>query len=331
MNQIIGRCLTTVCLAVATGLSFAGGSNYGVVPGTRDLSGRVSEWPVPTPEFARDPAVGADGNIYITEKRADKIARFDPRTATFTEWNMPPGTRPHGLVVDHGGIVWYSGNGNGTIGELDPRTGNIVHHPLPSGGDPHTLVFDAQGNLWFSVYAGNRIGRLDHQTRKVTEYRVTGGPYGIAVDLDGKVWYCAMDGDKIGQLDPQIGNVVEIGTGKASAPRRMAIAPDGLLWVTLGGKGTLLKIDPKMRRILTELALPAGPGGGPYAVTADGAGRIWVNEIESDSVVLVDPRTQEMRVFNLPTKNEGVRKMVVDAQGRLWYMGSHSGRLGMIQ
>ena len=87
----------------------------------------------------------------------------------------------------------------------------------------------------------------------------------------------------------------------------------------------------KSRRVLKELALPAGPGGGPYAVTADGAGRIWVNEIESDSVVLVDPRTHAMRVFNLPTKNEGIRKMVVDAQGRLWYMGSHSGRLGMIQ
>jgi len=35
-----------------------------------------------------------------------------------------------------------------------------------------------------------------------------------------------------------------------------------------------------------------------------------------------------MRVVNLPSKNVGIRKMVVDASGRLWYMGSHNGRLG---
>ena len=30
--------------------AFAGGSNYGITPGARpELSGKVSEWPVPTP------------------------------------------------------------------------------------------------------------------------------------------------------------------------------------------------------------------------------------------------------------------------------------------
>jgi len=33
----------------------------------------------------------------------------------------------------------------------------------------------------------------------------------------------------------------------------------------------------------------------------------------------------------LPTSNSGIRKMVVDAAGRLWYMGSHSGNLGVIE
>jgi virginiamycin B lyase len=33
----------------------------------------------------------------------------------------------------------------------------------------------------------------------------------------------------------------------------------------------------------------------------------------------------------LPSSNEGIRKAIVDAQGRLWYMGSHSGKLGMIE
>src|SRR5262249_2959465 len=62
-------------------LAHAGGSNYGMAPGARpELSGKISEWPVPTPQFARDPAPGPDGAIYIAVMFGNKIARFDPRT-----------------------------------------------------------------------------------------------------------------------------------------------------------------------------------------------------------------------------------------------------------
>src|SRR5438552_18804525 len=104
----------------------AGGSNYAVAPGARPVvSGKISEWPAPTPQFARDPAPGPDGAIYITVIFGNRIARFDPCTRTFKEWDMPPGARPHGLLVDRGGQVWYTGHGNGTIGHLDPGTGQV--------------------------------------------------------------------------------------------------------------------------------------------------------------------------------------------------------------
>jgi len=44
-----------------------------------------------------------------------------------------------------------------------------------------------------------------------------------------------------------------------------------------------------------------------------------------------DPGSEKFQVFKLPTDNEGIRKMVVDARGRLWYMGSHTGKLGVIE
>ena len=78
-------------------------------------------------------------------------------------------------------------------------------------------------------------------------------------------------------------------------------------------------------------AMPAGPQGNPYAVTVDGAGKVWANEISVDTVSLLDPLTGKFQVFSLPTSNEGIRKMIVDAKGRLWYMGSHSGKLGVVQ
>ena len=323
---VLGLVLVTASLAAA------GGSNYGVAPGARpNLDGKITEWPVPTPKFARDPAPGPDGNIYVAVMFGNKIARFDTKTKTFTEWDLPEGARPHGLLVDRDGQIWYTGNGNGTIGHLDPATGKVVEHKAPSGGDPHTLVLDEQGIIWFTVQNGQRIGRLDRGTGKVSEYRSRGNPYGIAVDRAGIVWFCQLAGDRLGRLDPKTGKITEIAMGAGSQPRRMAVAPDGGLWVTLYGLGKLVHVDPARQTVVKEYPLPHGAAAGPYAVTIDGAGIVWVNEIQSDSVVRLDPRSGHVRVFDLPSRNVGIRKMIVDAGGRLWYMGSHNGRLGMIE
>ncbi len=323
--------IAIVILATAVGAG-AGGSNYAVAPGARpQFEGKISEWAVPTPEFARDPAPAPDGSIFIAVMFGNKIARFDPRTKTFKEWNLPASARPHGLLVDKAGQVWYTGNGNGTIGHLDPVTGKVTEHKAPSGGDPHTVVSDDHGTLWFTVQKGQRIGRLDVTTGAITEYNTRGNPYGLALDRGGNVWFCQSAGDRLGRVDPASGKITEVSLPTGSRPRRMAIAPDGSLWVTLYGTGKLIKIDAAAQKVTKEYALPAGAHGGPYAVTVDAAGIVWVNEIQTDTVVRLDPATGELRVFTLPSKNVGIRKMIVDHDGRLWYMGSHNGRLGVIE
>ncbi len=332
----MGRRASAVALGLIgllAGVAWAGGSNYGVTPGARaNMEGKISEWAVPTPRFARDPAPGPDGNIYVSVMTGNKIARFDTTARTFKEWDLPPGAQPHGLLVDRSGIVWYTGHGNGTIGRLNPGTGSLTEFRAPSGGDPHTLVMDdAQETIWFTVNGGNRIGRLDIGRGTITEFKVSGRPYGLALDRAGNVWFCEIWGGKLGKLDPKTGKVTELALEPDSQPRRMAAAPDGSLWVTLYGKGKLIRVDPVAGRVVKEYALPAGPTGGPYAVNVDAAGTVWVNEIQTDTVVRFDPKTEQFRVFALPSKGVGIRKMTVDAQGRLWYMGSHNGRLGVIE
>jgi virginiamycin B lyase len=311
----------------------AGGSNYGITPGTHpNLVGKVSEWPVPTPRFARDPAVAPDGSIYISVMSGNKVARFDPKTQTFKEWDLPSGHRPHGLLVDKTGTVWTTGNGNGAIGKLDPATGKMTEFKTPSGGGgPHTLVItDDQSTIWFTMQSGNKIASLDTKTGAITEYPAPGGPYGLALDKAGNVWVCRMGDNKMGKLDPKTGQMSEVDTGRGSRPRRVAAAPDGMLWVTLYGNGKLAKLDPAAMKIVKEYQLPGGDAGA-YAVTVDGGGMVWANEINLDTVVRFDPKTEQMRIVPLPSNNVGIRKMVTDASGRLWYMGSHNGRLGVVE
>ena len=274
-------------LAACASPALAGGSNYGIVPGALpQVQGKVTEWPVPTPKFARDPAPGPDGNIYIAVMSGNRIARFDTKAKTFREWELPDGARPHGLLVDAEGIVWYTGTGNGTIGRLDPITGAVTSHRAPSGGDPHTLVIDEKGVIWVTVQNGQRIGRLDRATGRITEYQTSGNPYGLSIDKSGAVWFCRLGEESLGRLDPASGQITHLDTGSGSRPRRVATAPDGMLWVTLYGNGKLIKVDPQARRIVKEYAMPAGRGGGPYAVTVAAAGRGGAPAIDTDTGAL---------------------------------------------
>ena len=324
--------MRSLCLiALFPSFALAGGSNYGVPVGSRDIAGKISEWSVPTPRFARDPAPGPDGNIYIAVMQGNRIARFDTKAKTFKEWDLPDGARPHGLVVAKDGKVLYTGNGNGSIGELDPATGKVVSHFTPSkGGSPHTIVLDDEGNAWFTGQRGY-LGKLDRRSGKVTEIPMDGGPYGLAIDKQGRIWVCRMGANALGIHDPKTGKTEELRTSSGSRPRRIATAPDGMLWVTYYGNGMLAKVDPAAMKVVKEYPMPAGPRAGPYAVTVDAAGRVWANEIDTDTVAVLDPKTEKFRVFQLPTSGAGIRKAIVDAEGRYWYMGSHNGKLGVIE
>ena len=325
------RAIAALVIAVVPLAAAAGGSNYGVAPGSRDIAGKITEWSVPTPRFARDPAPGPDGNIYIAVMNGNRIARFDTKAKSFKEWDLPEGARPHGLVVSKDGKVFYTGNGNGSIGELDPATGKVVSHFTPSqGGNPHTAVLDDAGNVWFTGQGGY-LGKLERASGKVSEIPMPGGPYGLAIDKQGRIWVCRMGANALGIYDPKSGKTDELRTGSGSRPRRIAAAPDGMLWVTYYGNGKLARVDPVAKKVVKEYAMPAGERAGPYAVVVDGAGRVWANEIDTDTVALLDPKTERFRVFQLPSRDVGIRKAIVDAEGRFWYMGSHSGKLGVIE
>lgn len=321
-------------LALPPVLAMAGGSNYTVAPGVSRPAGKISEWNVPTPKFARDPAPAPDGRIYIAVMAGNRLARFDPASERFEEWELPAGTRPHGLVVDERGTVWMTGNGNGTLLEIPFSNGQpqaMKAHPTPSGGTPHTIVFDGRDTLWFTNQSANKVTRYQRSSGRMEEFGTRDGPYGLALDRDGNVWFCQASGRRVGRIDASSGKITEIDLGAGSLPRRIAAAPDNTLWVVRYGDGKLTHIDAARGAILKTHAMPAGPQGNPYAVTVDGAGKVWANEISVDTVSLLDPATGKFQVFALPTSNEGIRKMIVDAAGRLWYMGSHSGKLGVVQ
>src|SRR3989442_12291601 len=181
---------------------------------------------------------------------------------------------------------------------LFPYTTLFRSHRAPWGGSPHTLVIDDSGAIWFTSQSGY-VGRLDRSSGKIAEYRMSGGPYGLALDKRGSVWVCRMNADKMGITDPKTGKISELYMGPGSRPRRVATAPDGPLWIPLYGNGKLAHVDPAAGRIIKEYEMPAGANGGPYAVTVDGTGRVFANEIQTATGAMLDPENEGVRGVRL--------------------------------
>jgi virginiamycin B lyase len=298
----------------------------------REFTGKISEWPVPTPAFARDPVFDPEGRIYFAVRDGDKIARFDTVTKSFKEWALPVGMRPLSPVVTRDGKLVFGGGGNNAIGELDPNTGKVKTYPIPSqGAYPYTLAIDAADNIWFVERKLGQIAKLDRSSGMITEYPVGASPYALLVDAAGSVWVSRMDADSITKFNPKTGQISNVFMGVGAMPRRLCIAPDGSLWVTLYGLGRLARVDTASLKILKEYDLPGGPNAGPYAINADSRGRIWVSEIQTDSLVVLSPATSLMQVIKLPSKNTGVRNAVVSPKGSYWYIGSHVGKIGVVE
>jgi len=201
----------------------------------------------------------------------------------------------------------------------------VIEYRVPGGGDPHTIVLDAAGTLWFTVQNGQRVGRLDRGSGRIDEFPMSGNPYGLTIDLQGIVSVCRLGADALGWIDPASGESGELPTGKGSAPRRIATAPCGSPITAMGG----LQNSTRRRAVSSRPGICPRPGANvPMRLPSMAGG---ASGSTADTVSVFDPAREDFRVIALPSKNAGIRKAIVDAQGRYWYMGSHNDRLGVVQ
>ena len=159
------------------------------------------------------------------------LSRFDPRTQKFTRFQHDPDNpislsndTVTSILQDAAGEIWI-----GTLGgldRLDPQTNGFTHFqhdpddPSSLSSDAVSIVFeDKGGTLWIGTgaysTAGAGLNRFDRATGKFTRY--THDP------LDAKT----IAGDNISS---------------------MVEAPDGALWIGIGGFGVagagLDRLDP---------------------------------------------------------------------------------------
>jgi virginiamycin B lyase len=292
----------------------------------------LKEWPVERGGRSRDPYVAPNGDVFFAGQQGNYVGRLTPQTGAVRYYELEESTNPHTVIVDDQGFVWYAGNRNGRIGKLDPNTGEAKIFMTGEATDPHTMHFDGKGNIWFSSQGASRIGRLEMATGKFELVNPLGetraNPYGLDIDPQGRLFVSLFATNKIAMVEPNMQFKIFSTPNETGRIRRNHVTPDGMVWYVDYARGFVGRLDPASGQT-KEWASPGGAQSRPYAITADGQGRLWVSETgEVKQLVGFDPRTEQF-FAKIPVSNN-IRHMMFHPTTNTMWFGTDANNIGRI-
>jgi len=97
------------------------------------------------------------GRPWITEWFAGKIARYDPATASWQEWDLPGEAQPYAVYVDEDDGVWITDFGANAIHRFDPPTETFLTLTHDSRPAEVRQLLGRRGEVWGAESAADRL------------------------------------------------------------------------------------------------------------------------------------------------------------------------------
>ncbi|MGB0153891.1 MAG: PQQ-binding-like beta-propeller repeat protein [Verrucomicrobiales bacterium] len=290
-----------------------------------------------------DLEVGDDGLAYVVHIGKQYTATLDPKTGERIFYRLPKGSHgPHSIEPDNDGDMWLTLCVSGEMAKFDLETKEYTilssaEAPAERGSWPHTLRVDPkdpEGYIWYTDAGRNSVFRLHPKTLVRKEYHLleagqvkAGGkgeskgitPYGLDYSpVDGMIWYSKLNGNRIGRIDPKApdGDITEWNP-PFRGPRRLHVAPDGMVWVPGFGSGVFGKFDPTTEE-WTTYPLPNYLNQIPYALNVAPDGMVWICGTGNDTLYRFNPKTEYLVEFPLPYRVSYTREIEFDKDGAVW-------------
>jgi streptogramin lyase len=321
----------------------------GLVPGAQaaDPLGHFTEYSIPTP--GGEPtaiAAGADGNLWFTERAADKIGRITP-SGQITEYPIPTaGAEPTSIAAGPEGSLWFTERAADAIARITP-SGQITEYPMPPvGSRPTAIVAGPDGqfcqaacdrSLWITEPDAGRI--LEFQPGKAqgnpwwnldSDYYEH--PLEIAAGPEGELWYTDPGKDIVGEVSPQPESM-ELGAPwpvptEGSEPSGIALGPHRKMWITEKGAGQIGRFSSRGGGYVAEFPLPTRTAE-PSAIVEGPDGEMWFTEEASGRIGRID-QAGEVREFPIPAAGSAPSGIAAGPDGSLWFVDPANDTIGRI-
>ena len=280
---------------------------------------QVNAYPLPIADSEPYDIAYATGAVWVTERMGNKVARFDPVAASWTEYDIPTAnSQPTGLIVLPGQPVqiWFAeraGNKLGLLAVADDLTGALVEFPLPAGSPYDNAEMEdvaaTSGNaVWFTLPGSELTGRFNlslwdpanptsafaFQNPRNYPWLYPGKilrPWQIKLDGIGLPWITEPGTNQLMRFNP--GTVVSWEHHPVLTPdsgldglyiTQMDVATDDVMvWYTArtaSRVGQLRRVN--FRTLRSELPLPASA---PTDIAVDADGCAWIAAGGTNSVV----------------------------------------------
>ena len=221
-----------------------------------------------------------DGNIWFAQTNTGKVAKFDPTTETFTEYDnpaWPEGARSMMWGIDYApdGTVWFTDEAFDSVWKFSSidETYERIGYPSEGNSLPQKLLVDGS-QIIVNDFTGNKITFFDPTQTGDVNYISLPSPVDnsvtadFAVDADDNIWYTNW-------LMQQGGVLVKF---KQNDYRdRMTVVEDQFL---------PLNNFIDIYQLPIELLTPNG-------AVVDNDGTIWLADTTSSSFFSFDPETEE--------------------------------------
>lgn len=198
---------------------------------------------------------------------------------------------PRAVAVDADNNLWIGGYFGGQVELYDGDTGLKLKSINLGYGCCYGALVDSYGTLWLSGRGlGNKLIRIDNPNGNHSiEYISAPGIYGISIDKDGYIYFASWDLNRLYKYDPVDKHYEYPGgfVSLSSNGRGIAVGLEGDVWIAQSNLDNVVRYDSATGALKAVVPVGYYPTG--VAVAADG--RIWVTNLYSNNVSIINPLT----------------------------------------
>ena len=299
----------------------------------RAPAAKITEYPLSAGTGPYTLTLGPDGNIWIAEWGANKIARLSNAGAlTEVDAYTPSGVcNPFGITAGLDGTLWFTCTTSGRVNQISTYGSSQISYGTQS---PPTgqIAVGSDGKFWYAagavgVYLLDWAGGIDTAVASNPAGKVSG----VAPGPHGQTWFLEWQHGGIALFD---------GSGAGSTLSSFGVNQNSFVvqcrghgWVAMTDANQIRRVEPTPLGLTSWHDYPlAGVANSPTGIACGLDGSVWFSLYAANKIArLKNDGSDTYEEFPIPTASSGPWGVAIGSDGSVWFAESSVHKVGRLQ